>query len=749
VYNPAIFWVPALLQTNTIFEYLLPSNTTTFSWVSSPAGFTSSQKDISVAPTVTTTYYLTVSNSTANCIAKDTVLITVNNCPIVTNNNDTTSITSICNNSDFETGQQLAWNDWHAGYGKISGNSSSLDILDGSYSFSWGIKNNESTTTEIENQTAACTNYFSCNAAVGIPAGDYEQVNQNHHRVVGAGTDPIVPFINKTHAGSSYSLKLGNSGSNNGFEFVEKKFFVTAANTNFSFWYAYIMSNPEHGAGENQYFGVDVFKVVGTTLNKITNAPTGGVSVNVGSGNYYAGSSDVFSDAYARNKFCSPTQSMMGGIKYKNWSYVPIDLSNQIGNTIVIRIWTRDCSHCGDFAYAYLDDFCSVSNNTNPTGNISIANADTCGLVGKVCVDFKLPFNGIKTGTLVLTMPIYINGSTTPIFTLTSPVLDSTFVGPYCFPINSIQNLPFGTTSFDYAIKGVFKLNTTTVLTQTIGTSGIGIKVGSNNDYKINCQVPCNIIANAGLDKIICPSVLTPIGSPAVSGNTYSWSSNPVGFTSTVSNPSVNPSVPTTYYLIVTNTATQCVAKDTVVITINSNCTPPVCTTCQTVVSGTNKISLISNSTTGVSLLSQSFSFTGLPTNITEVKATLTNLKLWATDETGAINDQCLTCITNPMVWGSIINGGGIAGIVPKINISGAETNAPVSISKNQNPRQIVWKNGSNFSVNNPIQLSFYLPSASTLKCCTRKATICIKFVFRNDKCEECIAIKCFDIEIK
>ena len=56
--------------------------------------------------------------------------------PIVQNNQDTTQLTSNCTNPGFENGQQISWSDWHAGYGSISGNSSSLDILNNDYSFS-------------------------------------------------------------------------------------------------------------------------------------------------------------------------------------------------------------------------------------------------------------------------------------------------------------------------------------------------------------------------------------------------------------------------------------------------------------------------------------------------------------------------------------------------------------------------------------------------------------------------------------
>lgn len=255
-------------------------------------------------------------------------------------------------------------------------------------------------------------------------------------------------------------------------------------------------------------------------------------------------------------------------------------------------------------------------------------------------------------------------------------------------------------------------------------------------------------IANAGADKTICPSISTTIGTAALSGSTYAWASAS-GFTSTLATPSVSPSVTTTYYLTVTNVNTQCIAKDTVLVTVN-NCQPIACIPCSTTISNTSKVSLINNNTTGISLLLQSFSFSDLPTNITEVRAVLTNIKIFAENENGIKTEECLSCLNDPIAWGSIVNGSTITTTTKKININGVETIATGTILKNQNPKQITWTNGGNvFAVSTPIELSFLLPKKSTLPCCTRKATICVKFIFRNDKCEECIVKKCFDVEIK
>ena len=74
---------------------------------------------------------------------------------------------------------------------------------------------------------------------------------------------------------------------------------------------------------------------------------------------------------------------------------------------------------------------------------------------------------------------------------------------------------------------------------------------------------------NAGGNKTICSSKTITLGTSAVSGYTYSWTSIPSGFTSSVANPTVTPSVSTTYYLSETFATGGCSRTDSAVITVN------------------------------------------------------------------------------------------------------------------------------------------------------------------------------------
>jgi hypothetical protein len=81
------------------------------------------------------------------------------------------------------------------------------------------------------------------------------------------------------------------------------------------------------------------------------------------------------------------------------------------------------------------------------------------------------------------------------------------------------------------------------------------------------CYAGSAPVANAGSDRTICSGAPTAVGSTPVSGNYYSWTSNPSGFVSASANPNVNPQVTTSYYLSVVNSS-GIISADTVVVTI-------------------------------------------------------------------------------------------------------------------------------------------------------------------------------------
>lgn len=168
--------------------------------------------------------------------------------------------------------------------------------------------------------------------------------------------------------------------------------------------------------------------------------------------------------------------------------------------------------------------------------------------------------------------------------------------------------------------------NQSTILFNTLGTqvfTYIVTNTASGCTTQDQFEVTTNPLPSATViaSTTICQGTSIAIGGASVLGSTYSWSSNPIGFSSTNSNPTVSPTVITTYTLEETISATSCRKVNAVVVTVQ---TPPVVTivgapqyhVCET----TNQIQLqssVSNYTTSSIVWSKvigtgSFDFTNI-----------------------------------------------------------------------------------------------------------------------------------------
>ena len=139
---------------------------------------------------------------------------------------------------------------------------------------------------------------------------------------------------------------------------------------------------------------------------------------------------------------------------------------------------------------------------------------------------------------------------------------DSTTIGAPPVLGNSYSWLPVaGLSSPSVSQPNAFPIVTTTyTLTETVGSC-----VNSN---MVTVTVNPAPATDAGPDQSICFGDSTTIGTPAILGNTYSWSPA-LGLSSTnVAQPTAFPTSTTTYVLTVTTTVTTCQNTDTVIITI-------------------------------------------------------------------------------------------------------------------------------------------------------------------------------------
>ncbi len=104
-------------------------------------------------------------------------------------------------------------------------------------------------------------------------------------------------------------------------------------------------------------------------------------------------------------------------------------------------------------------------------------------------------------------------------------------------------------------------------LTETIDTTGC------QSSDSVFITVHPDPIAAVLADQVLCSSATKAyqIGSLSVAGNSYSWVSNPAGFTSSLSNPTVTPTASISYTLTETIDATNCSRSNSVAFTINPN----------------------------------------------------------------------------------------------------------------------------------------------------------------------------------
>lgn len=76
--------------------------------------------------------------------------------------------------------------------------------------------------------------------------------------------------------------------------------------------------------------------------------------------------------------------------------------------------------------------------------------------------------------------------------------------------------------------------------------------------------------AHAGGNHSICARSTLTIGASSVGGHTYSWVSIPSGFSSTLANPSVNPTLSTKYYVTEMITSSGCSAIDSAILSVSA-----------------------------------------------------------------------------------------------------------------------------------------------------------------------------------
>lgn len=254
--------------------------------------------------------------------------------------------------------------------------------------------------------------------------------------------------------------------------------------------------------------------------------------------------------------------------------------------------------------------YCQNASNPSPVfsggGVAGTFSASPAGLVFVSTATGQVNLAASTPGTYTVTNTIPAAGAC-PVVTATSTITITSYPSAsfsytsvshpssaYCADAGIIPVNFSGTTggTFTAAPAGL-SLNSTTGAVNT-GTSSAGSYTvtytipASGGCSAVIATAPVTVnalpLADTGPDRSICTGASTQIGAPLITGHTYSWTSNPAGFTSTLSNPTVSPAVNTVYTLTETITATGCTRTNSVTVTANQvlvvTITPPAQTIC-------------------------------------------------------------------------------------------------------------------------------------------------------------------------
>lgn len=367
------------------------------------------------------------------------------------NKSQTKSSSNLCDNGTFENG----------------------DINISDWGFEWGGGHSSSGYTN--GTTRLNSGYFTGN---GYPPNE-----QVHHQVQSVGTDPNAPIqkVWSYPVGNTKSLRLGNAHNYLGKESISKNgVLVTNANTTFNFSYAVVLNDPAGHTNAKPYFAVFI-------EDAITGTDYSGL-VNLGGGTNILASNHPLLINSGNNMYSAP-------IMYKDWECITVDLSSLVGKSINIKFETRDCWAGAHMGYAYLDNICiACDGSPSQEGSIELnqGQTDTCGIPGKICVDYTLPTG--NNPSVEIDLELIQNGSV--VNTISSGSLTSG--SSHCFNLTSVNTsgLNNSLNGFDIKFIGKPKLGTFALTNKIIGNSQIGIKSGSNNDYITNCPKPKECCTN-------------------------------------------------------------------------------------------------------------------------------------------------------------------------------------------------------------------------------------------------------------
>jgi gliding motility-associated-like protein len=294
---------------------------------------------------------------------------------------------------------------------------------------------------------------------------------------------------------SGFSVRLGNESTGKEAEGLSYTFTIPANNTKFAlvYYYAIVLQDPGHNEPQQPRFRA---RVVDASSEEELNC--------------------VAFDFTASASL--PGFQTSGGVVYRDWTPITVDLGAYAGRTVRLEFITSDCTLGGHFGYAYVD---VNSTCTQIIEGTAFCNSDSS-------ITLKGPF-GFQSYEWYTDLTYSQIKATTQNITLNRNSVGSTY------PLILVPFPGFGCRDTLYA----------------------SIKVAVKPD------------ADAGPDRPSCDKQGATLGGPPGLLNTYLW--KPANYLSDAqaANPVVRQGLPgpTKFYVTVTDTSTGCYEIDSALIT--------------------------------------------------------------------------------------------------------------------------------------------------------------------------------------
>ena len=534
----------------------------TYSWTSTPSGFTSSSSSIKVAPSSTITYNLTETTTASGCSKNNSAKITVNARPFAKVANDTT----VCGNTVLSLGSSTVSGDkykWTSNPTGFSDTSSNPKITTGTASTTYYLTETVASSGCSKSDSVVVTVKPSPKAFAGTSQG----ICNGSSVILGASSV----------AGNTYSWTSKPSG-----------FTSTTANPNVSPTVntTYYLTEKVTSSGCSKSDSVKI------TVNPLPSAAVASASTICSGKSTSIGATTVKGSKYSWTSnpsgFTDTTSNPSVSPTITTTYYLTETIAStgcQKSDSVIITVKATPAAPTASnngplcpastldlkastlagatYSWTGPNSFSSSSQNPSVT---PVTKADS-GLYSVTVTSGGCTSNAGTTSVTIYDAPkASISGSATVCSLSTQTYAAGTTKNKYSWTVNG------GTISSG---SGTNKIGI------TWGTSGKAwVKLVETNSNSCSDSTTDTVtvnplpLASTGSASSICNGATAIIGNTSVAGNTYSWTSKPTGFTSTSSNPSVSPAKTTTYYLTETITASGCNKSDSVIITVNERPTP-------------------------------------------------------------------------------------------------------------------------------------------------------------------------------